>query len=279
MQSEAEQPASSLIHKIIHNVRRVAYCLRMYQRPLGAKGVVAYSSYRLFGSPRTLSIRVAGTQACVTLRMRTSDVSIYEEVLLRGYYALPITFVPKTIVDLGANIGMVSIYYANHYPEAKIVAVEAEASNFAALCENVRGYRNIFPVHAAVWNRNGHVMMTVPQGSDGAIDTMTFAIREGEGTRVRSITMTTLMRETGISSIDVLKVDIEGAEKEVFETACDWIGGIRCIAIELHDRFKPGCKSVVSAATGDFLESQRGETTFYVRKLPATGDLRSSPSN
>lgn len=180
--------------------------------------------------------------------------------------AFPVTFMPKTIVDLGANIGMASVYYANQYPEAKIVAVEAEASNFAALCRNVRSYRNTLPVHAAVWSGDGLVTMTTPEGTDAGIDTLTFAVREGDGTQVRSVTMTTLMRETGISSIDLLKVDIEGAEKEVFEAASDWIHGIGCIAIELHDRFKPGCASALRSVTGDFLESQRGETTFYIRK-------------
>ena len=266
MQSEAHRRGSSLTDAIIRDVQRMVYCLRMYQRPLGARGVAAYCSYRLFGSPRSLTIKPVGTPSSVTLRMRTGDISIYEEVLLRGQYALPVTFMPKTIVDLGANIGMASVYYANQYPEAKIVAAEAEASNFAALCQNVRSYRNILPVHAAVWSGDGLVTMTTPEGTDAGIDTLTFAVREGDGTQVRSVTMTTLMRETGISSIDLLKVDIEGAEKEVFEAASDWVHGIRCIAIELHDRFKPGCTSALRSVTGDFLESQRGETTFYIRK-------------
>jgi FkbM family methyltransferase len=252
---------------------RVFCGLRMYQRPLGARGMLAYCSYRLFGSPDTLTVTSPGIRNPVTLRMRTTDTSIYEDIVLRGHYALPLPFVPETIVDLGANIGMASVYYANQFPKARIIAVEAEASNFGILQRNVTNYPTILPIHAAIWNKDGQIGLGTPRGTDGAIDKIVFAVREHEGTPVRAIAMQTLMNEAQISSIDILKVDIEGAEKEVFETAPDWIQNVRCLAIELHDRFKPGCRQAVSAVTGDFLESQRGETTFFVHKscLTAAG--------
>ena len=55
------------------------------------------------------------------------------------------------------------------------------------------------------------------------------------------------MREAGIHSIDLLKVDIEGAEVEVFES-CPWIRNVELLAIELHDRVRDGCSSVVQRA-------------------------------
>ncbi len=258
-------PRSSRSSKSPGALGRVFCVLRMYQRPLGLRGMLAYGSYRLFGSPDTLTVTPPGIRNPVTLRMRTTDASIYEDILLRGHYALPLPFVPETIVDLGANIGMASVYYANQFPKARIIAVEAETSNFAILQRNVARYSNILPIHAAAWNRDGEISLAIPRGTDSRIDKIVFSVCEGEGIPVRAVTMQSLMNEMHISSIDVLKVDIEGAEKEVFETATDWIQNVRCLAIELHDRFKPGCRPTVRAVTGDFLESQRGETTFYVR--------------
>ena len=257
--------ASSLA-KSLRALERVLCCLRMYQRPLGLRGMLAYCSYRLFGRPERLAVVPPGIKSQVTLRMRTTDVSIYEDVLFRGHYALPLPFVPETIVDLGANIGMASIYYASQYPNARIVAVEAEASNFEVLLKNVKDYHKIVPIHAAVWNKDGTVALSAPTGSDTAINKFIFTVSQDPGAAVRAITMESLMKEAGVSSIDLLKVDIEGSEMEVFETAPDWIDRVRCLAIELHDRFKPGCRQAVSAVTGDFLESQRGETTFFIRK-------------
>jgi FkbM family methyltransferase len=273
-----DHPAAlALPSRILAALRRIFWGFRMYQRPLGAKGVLAYCSYRVFGSPKTIVVKATQIPNPVTLRIRTTDVSGYDQILLRGHYGLPLPFVPKTIVDLGANIGMASLYYAHAYPEARIVAVEAEASNFEVLLRNVRPYPTILPIHAAIWNRDGEVAMTTPPEADGGIDKTIFTAHEGEGTRVRAITMRTLMEDAHISSIDLLKVDIEGAEKEVFETAREWIQNVRCIAIELHDRFKPGCRPAVSAVTEDFLESEKGETTIYLRKScpgPSEGDLQ-----
>ena len=73
------------------------------------------------------------------------------------------------------------------------------------------------------------------------------------------------MQRLTIPFIDLLKVDIEGAEKEVFGT-CDWIGSVRCLVIELHDRFKPGCREAVSSATRGFSKFESGETTLFLRE-------------
>jgi hypothetical protein len=72
------------------------------------------------------------------------------------------------------------------------------------------------------------------------------------------------MKEMHVCSIDLLKVDIEGAEKEAFET-CDWIRDVRCLMIELHDGFKPGCSEVVGSVMQEFSKVRRGETNLYVR--------------
>ena len=75
------------------------------------------------------------------------------------------------------------------------------------------------------------------------------------------------MAEFDIKHIDLLKVDIEGAEKEVFASSAYWMSRVGAIAIELHDRFKTGCQESVDAATKEFeLRRTRGETTFLLRK-------------
>lgn len=248
--------------KILH---RVLEGLRIYHRPLGFRGVGAICSYRLFGWPKELVVAPAGIKSPVHLRMRTTDVSVYHEVLLCGQYALDFPYSPKTIVDAGANIGMASLYFANKYPAAKVIAIEPEASNFAMLSQNVRPYANIFPVHAALWNRDGEIGINTPCSFESPLSKVGFVVHEYRGVPVRAMTVRTLMREMGLQSIDILKVDIEGTEKEVFET-CDWMDAINCLMIELHDRFKPGSSTAVEAVTEGFLVSKRGEITVYVRK-------------
>jgi len=77
--------------------------------------------------------------------------------------------------------------------------------------------------------------------------------------------MNTLMREMDIPAIDLAKIDIEGAEQEVFEDP-RWLSGVKCLMIELHDRFRPGCSAAVEPAMRGFARVQRAETTFYLRE-------------
>ena len=233
---------------------------KMYYRNFGLRGVLAISTHRVIGRPKEITAQPVGIQYPLHIRIRTTDVSTYSSILLRGQYAFDLPFSPKLIVDAGANVGMASIYFAHRYPGAKIIAVEAESSNFDILARNVRAYPTIVPVHAALWNRDGEISVSEPElfGEWG------FITSEGPGVKVRAITMQTLMREMHIKSIDLLKVDIEGAEKELFET-CEWMQDVRCLMIELHDRIKAGCSEAVQSATQPFSRVRRGETTIYLR--------------
>ena len=234
--------------------------LKWYYETCGSRGVYAVGSFRLCGRPRELAIVPLQSNHRVYLRIDTSDFCAYRDVLIfksKSYDPRISDFSPSTIVDAGAHIGMASILFALKYPRARIIAIEPESSNFAALVRNTAPYKTITPIQAALWRQDGEVTL----GPSNAHPKGAFQIVENGRERVRAIKMDTLMRETGIASIDLLKVDIEGAEIEVFES-CPWIRNVRVIAIELHDRVRPGCSSVVKNAARGLRFDQRGEVTF-----------------
>ena len=237
---------------------------KWYYDLCGIRGVGVVVSFRLFGRPRELTIVPRGADHPVHLRLGTSDFCAFKDVLVSGEKdydpGIP-DFSPRVIVDAGAHIGMACIRFARRYPQATIIAIEPEPSNFAALLRNVAPYKNVIPVRAALWRKDGEVCL----GASDIHPKGAFQIVESSQTRVRAVTVRTLMREQGIHFIDLLKLDIEGAEKEVFE-ACDWIESVRTIAIELHDRVKPGCRSVVQTAAGRIRFEDRGDVTFYFRE-------------
>jgi FkbM family methyltransferase len=236
-----------------------------YYSNFGIRGVLAISAYRLFGRPKEITAHPPAIRNPVHLRVRTSDTFVYGEILLRGQYSFDLPFSPRTIVDAGANIGMTSIYLTHRYPEARIVAIEPEASNFAVLVRNVRPYPAIIPVHAALWYRDGEISVGKPTPASAAGDKWGFVTREGSGIKVRAMTMRTLKKELQMCSVDLLKIDIEGSEKEVFDV-CDWMDDVNCLMIELHDRFKPGCREAVDSVAQGFSKLQRGDTTLYIRQ-------------
>ncbi len=238
-----------------------------YYKLGGLRGLLEFCGYRLLGVPKEVTALPPGVQHPVHIRIKTTDELIYRSVLLDGEYAFELPFYPSTILDAGANIGTASIYFANKFPLAKIIAVEAEKSNFDMLVKNVRPYPSIVPVHAALWNRDGEICIETPDCATGAFGEWGFVVHEGNaGALVRAVTMQTLMRELNIESFDLAKIDIEGAEQEVF-TDSQWLKGSRCLMIELHDRFRPGCTEKVQVAMSGFARSQRGETTLYVRDV------------
>lgn len=126
----------------------VARSLAIHFVHAGVPGVVAFITYRLLRFPKEISVGSANVPD-VRLRMGTSDLRVFREIE-KGEYAFGLPFRPKMIVDVGANIGITSIFFATRYPEAKVIAIEAEKSNFDILERNARAYPSIVPVHAAL---------------------------------------------------------------------------------------------------------------------------------
>lgn len=239
-----------------------------HYRLFGSNGILMIARARLSRKPLQILIAAQHHMHPVNLRMRTTDVSLYEEIIVNCEYEFEIGREPAVIVDAGANIGLTSVYFANRYPKAKIVAIEPEAENFRMLLKNTEPYEGIVAVEAALWHSDTMVDLSDPgSGSWG------FQVEEHQDIAtsckklVRGVTVDTLMRENGLNHIDILKVDIEGSEKEVFESCGAWIGKVGVLVVELHDRWKSGCGETVRSATKDFPVSwTRGETTFFLRQ-------------
>jgi FkbM family methyltransferase len=100
-------------------------------------------------------------------RGATSDVWNMEFVFLKHEYDLPIP-APRRILDVGAYAGYTSVFFANRYPDAEIIAVEPPGANFEILQANTAPYRNIHCVPAAVWHRRAELRLAdIPYGDWG----------------------------------------------------------------------------------------------------------------
>ena len=221
---------------------------------------------------RVVPARVPGSGADLLVRLGTSDIDVFVQVYRWREYEQEFPVPPSVIVDAGAYTGLSTAFFAMRYPGARIVAIEPDEGNFAMLARNTAGFPNVHLVQAALWSEPGTVSLEDP--GDGAWgirlsgvaspDAAAGAARRGEG--VRAVTVPEIMAEHGLGRIDLLKVDIEGSEMEVFSRADAWIGSVNAISIELHDRFRPGCSSAFFEAAGDFpVRVQRGEDVFAAR--------------
>lgn len=167
----------------------------------------------------------------VLVRPGTSDVAIFWDTLARKYHLPPPELAtPQVILDLGANIGLTMAYFAWRYPRARVVGVELDADNVALARRNTAAWANRCEViHAAVWSSDGLVHYGGwPGGTSGYQVTHTT-----EGTPVRAVSIATLLREYS-GQVDYMKVDVEGAERELLQDGTDWANKVRCIKVELH---------------------------------------------
>jgi hypothetical protein len=72
-----------------------------------------------------------------------------------------------------------------------------------------------------------------------------------------------------LDRVNLFKIDIEGAEYEVFSDpeSSEWIASVDAIAIELHDRFRPGCSRAFFSRVGELtIEKTMGTNTFVARE-------------
>jgi FkbM family methyltransferase len=175
------------------------------------------------------------------LRDNQSDKAIFFQVFYEKQYDLFGVDFPdaKKIIDGGANIGCASVYFSLRFPAAKVVAIEPEKNNFEQLKKNCTPYSNIQYLNAGIWDKNEKLSLTNPEGE--AAEFM-FDSDSKDESSICGMTIPEILKEQNWDSIDILKLDIEGAEKEVFlANDLTWISKVKLLIIELHDRYKSGC--------------------------------------
>ena len=233
------------------------------------KGAEIYGKSKY--SRRELSLTIPGFRGTLLLRGKTSDRLTFQKIFVDGEYRFDLGFTPRTILDGGANVGYSSLFFARQYPRAVILAVEPEEANFRLLRHNTAGYPNIRPVQKALWPRKTHLAIENVAGQPDA-----FRVKEcstaGDCT-IPTSTIVELLREAGAQQLDLLKLDVEGAEKELFEDPDreSWLRNTRAVIMEPHDWFKPGCMQAVERAMagGNFSRTRIGENLLFIRQTPS----------
>ena len=245
-------------------------------RYLGAFGFVRGTVFYLVNAVcpalrgKLCKATIPGSRTKVLLRLGSSDISVFNGIFRWLEYGWDLDRKPQTIIDGGAYIGLSAIYFTMRYPGVRVIAVEASEQNFDLLVRNTSAFPNIQPVHAALWPQPGSLVLTDPGTGLWGLQVKEAVSPDGAAGEladsVRAITIGDIIREHGIDRIDLLKVDIEGAEKELFGEPGPWLDQVDAICIELHDWFKVGCTRTFFAAVADFdVEAWRGENVLVAR--------------
>jgi FkbM family methyltransferase len=179
-------------------------------------------------------IKIRSLRPLLKMRRYGGDTFIFHEVLRCGVYEFPEDLLrdeARVIVDLGANIGITALSLAARFPQARLVCVEPLPENADLLKHNMRCLETrAVVIEAAVSDRSGFIDLAIAEEHYNA----SLVRSSGKVLRVQAVTMDEIMNQTGITSIDVLKMDIEGAELMILEGRPRWLDRVKVLLAELH---------------------------------------------
>jgi len=223
---------------------------------------------RVFGTaPVNVKLRFASDMP-FSYRPGTTDLLVLEQVFLDGEYQVePIA--PESIeyiVDLGSNIGVTAMFWAQRYPEALMVLVEPDPDNFKLLKRNTAAFQHrCILINAAVSDRRGVTSFFRSDREYG------HSILKGDDSvseiQVKTLSVSDVLRESAFPRVDLFKMDIEGGESIVMPTIRTWPYAPKYLIAELHapydfTAFAKHCQSVGLRATQSSNEGFRCNLPF-----------------
>ena len=165
----------------------------------------------------------------------------------------------ETFVDVGANVGKYTLTIARDYKDSSvnIIAIEAQPENYKALCRNIEVNKNNFKnnikaINKAVSDHKGNVTMyeyleygyrtrfetfTIIDRVEGISREETVASNRGVAIKVEADTLDNILAEITppLTKVDVMKIDIEGAEVMALKGATNTLKQLRKIIVEIHN--------------------------------------------
>jgi len=207
------------------------------------------SIYEISSREIILKIPIAETSIdVVARRYPSSDLGILFQVLGKKEYQPAIDILNKKgeqnnelrILDAGANVGYASLFFAANFPNAKILSIEMDENNFIQIRRNLalNNFESIIPIQKAIWKREA--LLEIKMDFRDKTECSYYAEESELSTGLKGFSIDYFMKEQGWSFIDLLKIDIEGSERYLFESeelANLLLAKTNLLAIEIHDEF------------------------------------------
>lgn len=255
-----------MVHKVMAKLKVIA----LHFRVMGAANAASYIVQRATRRGGLITARIKGTDLDIRLRNDPYDTQIFTQIFIRGELDIDFEDPPGIIIDAGANIGLATLYLKNRYPSARIVSIEPERANFAILLENTRRCADVTCLNNGIWNKECRLRIIDNGDGNASFVTQELANDEYAPDAVDAITIGAVARKLGLPTLDLVKMDIEGSEKQVFEQGYDdWLPRTNNVIVEVHTHLNADGESTVRNAFREgFLVSRSGEYTVFRRKKP-----------
>jgi FkbM family methyltransferase len=210
---------------------------------------------RIFESPEKAAWRIACQQAEVTPRFTAGDIALmdlhlryadlltlcpqWDDIFVKRTLAFTSESSSPRILDCGANIGLASLFFRRLYPDARITAFEADPALFAILDRNLTANDGnaVERRQVALWTSTGSLAFRSEGSDSGMIGALPGAVA-GRETMVPSLRLRDVL---DVGAVDLLKLDIEGAEGVVLADCEPVLHRVKAIVMDLHE-FDPAVR-------------------------------------
>ncbi|WP_018291175.1 FkbM family methyltransferase [Verrucomicrobium sp. 3C] len=200
--------------------------------------------------PEVLEFR---TRRGYLLPLPSARIGDFHEIFLSHHYLFPAWWRDlrhfHTVIDIGANIGLFSLFAAERFPGAQILAFEPWEENFRYLEKLVRDNRlPVLPFREALSATSGTLSLHLPRSESFSSRATVFpqppgpswSSQEDLQIEVPAVTLEEVFRRTKLAVCDLLKMDCEGSEYAIlYGTAPELLARIRRMAIEVHPGSAP----------------------------------------
>jgi FkbM family methyltransferase len=179
----------------------------------------------LLGQTRQVQLR-GDVKICY--RLNRGDLHSIREIWFEEAYRLPFEHPSGVLLDLGANIGMTSLWLSKRYPFTQVIAVEPDPNNATLVCQNLElNGINAQVLEAAVGPKEGTARFKFSELSN-------LGRLSDDGTSVPMIRVDTIIKRFEITKFGLIKIDIEGGEQALFDGPTEWLTCTEAIIIEFH---------------------------------------------
>lgn len=203
---------------------------------LGLRSLVRLQLKKRFSHSGVCMLTAKKLQFGVLARGGTSDFTVFNQIFVEDEYG-PLDRLKDVsfVIDCGANVGYSSAYFLSRHPHSFLIAVEPDEANFDILTKNLRPYgERALAVRAAVWPNHARLRFKDRQKDHGE---WSYSVEQtDQETGVTPVTIPDLIAMSSFGRVSILKVDIEGAELNLFQSAAEWLNLIDNIVIELHGK-------------------------------------------
>jgi FkbM family methyltransferase len=175
--------------------------------------------------PRHLPMHCQADGLELSIPDAASFLSSWDEIFSRQLYRCELPPAPR-ILDLGANIGLASLYFLKHFPDSSITALEPDANIFEHLQHNMarNGGTHVELLKAAAWVEDTELGFSPDQADGGHIS--------GHG--IQRVPAIDIRRLVANETFDLIKMDIEGAERKVLPALRNLLDNTQLIFVEHH---------------------------------------------